>query len=381
MNRFTIAAFSAMLAGCGGSAAHRSASPASSAPVRVSVVEVRSVQWPDMYEAPGTVRAVTAATLASKVMGYVSEARVQVGDRVSRGQTLVRVDARELESGLLQARAAEQEARSGIAEADNGIAAARAQLGLAEATFRRMTDLFAKTSISHQEFDESQARLRGAEAAWQMAVSKRAQLNAKIAQAEQSVEAASVQRGYAEVRAPFAGIVTEKRVEQGQLATPGTPLLTLESVGAYRLEAALAESMLGSVRAGQEVSVLLDAWNQPLNARVTEIVPSVDPASRSFVVKATLPSLPIIRSGLFGRLRVPRGVKDTVAVPAESIVSRGALQSVFVADSGVARLRMVTAGQVRDGRTEILSGLQPGDLVIHPRPSNLVDGVPVEVRR
>ena len=381
MNRLSIAALSVILAGCGGSAAHRDGNPRASAPVPVSVIEARTVQWPEIYDAPGTVRAATAATLSSKVMGSVSEARVQIGDRVSRGQTLVRIDSRELESGLLQARAAEQEAQSGIAEADNGIAAAKAQLGLAEVTYRRMADLFSKKSISNQEFDEAQARLRGAEAAWQMAVSRRAQLNAKISQAVQSVETASVLRGYAEVRAPFAGIVTEKHVEQGQLATPGTPLLTVESAGAYRLEAALAESMLGSVREGQTVSVLLDAWNQPLNARVTEIVPSVDPASRSFVVKATLPSLPIIRSGLFGRLRIPRGAHDTIVIPAEALVDRGALQSAFVADSGVARLRMVTAGQVQDGKVEILSGLQPGDKVIHPRPSNLADGMAVEVRR
>ena len=158
-------------------------------------------------------------------------------------------------------------------------------------------------------------------------------------------------------------------------------MLTIEQSGAYRLEASLQESMLGSVRAGQNVSVLLDTWDQPRDARVTEIVPTVDPMSRTFVVKATLPSVPMLRSGLFGRLRVPRGAHQASAVPADAIVHRGALQSVFVAENGVARMRMVTAGQIRDGEAEILSGLQPGDIVIHPRPARLADGVRVEVRR
>jgi RND family efflux transporter MFP subunit len=350
-------------------------------PVAVSVVEVRAIDLPVTYDAPGTVRAATVTTLASRVMGYVREVKVQTGDRVSAGQLLVRIDSRDLESGLLQAQAAEQEARSGIAEAENGIAAAKAQLGLAEVTFRRMADLFAKKSISNQEFDEAQARLRAAEAAYQMAVSKRTQLHAKIAQAAQGVESASVMRSYAEIHAPFAGVVTEKRVEQGQLATPGTPLVTIEQAGAYRLEAAVQERMLGSVRPGQSVSVLLDTWNQPLNARVTEVVPAVDPASRTFLVKATLPAGPMLRSGLFGRLRLQRGVHQAIAIPANAIVNRGALQSVFVADNGVARLRMVTAGQIHNGQAEILSGLHAGDSVIHSLPLNLADGMRVEVRK
>ena len=105
-------------------------------------------------------RALTATTLASQVMGYVRDVKVQTGDRVSPGQVLVIIDSRDLESALLQAKAGEQEAQSGIAEAENGIAAAKAQLGLAQATFRRMEDLFSKKSISNQEFDEAQARLR-----------------------------------------------------------------------------------------------------------------------------------------------------------------------------------------------------------------------------
>jgi RND family efflux transporter MFP subunit len=188
-------------------------------------------------------------------------------------------------------------------------------------------------------------------------------------------------RSYAEIHAPFDAVVTEKRVEQGQMATPGAPLITIEQTGAYRLEAGVQESMIASVREGQNVSVLLDTWNQPLNARVTEIVPAVDPASRTFLVKATLPPGPMLRSGLFGRLRVQRGVHQAIAIPADAIVHRGALQSVFVAENGVARLRMVTAGQIHDGKAEILSGLQAGESVIHPRMSNLADGVRVEVRK
>jgi multidrug efflux pump subunit AcrA (membrane-fusion protein) len=366
--------------GCGGSHEPRTTEAAAMPPVAVKVVEVRSTEWPSMYEAIGTVRARTAATLASKVMGYVREVNVQPGDQVSSGQVLVSIDARDLEAGLLQARAAAEEARSGIAEAENGIAAAKAQLNLAQVTFRRMEDLFRKTSISHQEFDEAQARLQSAEAAYQMAASKRAQLDARIAQAKQGVESASVMRSYAEIRAPFAGIVTEKQIESGQMATPGTPLLTVEQTGAYRLEAQVEESMLGSVKIGQNVSVTLDASGQTVNARISEIVPAIDPQSRAFLVKASLPSSTGIRSGIFGRMRIPRGSHQAIAIPEGAVIHRGGLQSVFVVENGVAHTRLVTTGQTHERQAEVLSGLNEGERIVHPRPANVTDGVKVEVR-
>ena len=348
------------LAGCSGNHRPHKADAASRPPVSVSVVETQATTSPITYEAPGTVRAQTAATIASKVMGYVREVNVQPGDRVTAGQVLVIIDSRDLESALLQAKAAEQEAQSGIAEAESGIAAAKAQFALAQVTFRRMEELFNKKSISNQEFDEAQARLRSAKAAYQMAVSKRAQLDARIAQAKQSVESASVMLSHSEIRAPFAGVVTDKKVEAGQMATPGSTLLTVEKTGAYRLEAPVEESMLGSIRLGQSVSVTLESANHTLTGKITEIVPAVDPSSRAFLVKASLPATSLVRSGSFGRLRVPHGSHEAIVVPADAVMQRGELQSVFVVEDGIARTRMITVGKRQDGQVEILSGLHPG---------------------
>jgi RND family efflux transporter MFP subunit len=382
MNRLTALAVSTlllMLTGCGGS--EQRPTNASTAPAaRVSTVDVQFVELPVIYEAPGTVRAQTTSTVSSKVMGYVRDVKVQPGDRVTPGQLLVLIDARDLESAVLQAKAAEQEAHSGIAEADNGIAAAQAQLELAQVTYKRMDGLFQKKSISNQEYDEARARLRAAEAAQQMAVSKRAQLDARISQAKQGVESASVTRSYSEIRAPFAGVVTDKRVEAGQMATPGTPLLTIEQTGVYRLEAPVEASMLNSVRLGQRVTVSLESSDQLIPGKVSEIVPAIDPSSRSFLVKVALPSSPSLRSGLFGRLRLSRGLRRSIVAPSNAIYERGELHQVFVVQDGLARTSMITVGQSHDGKVEVLSGLRPGDKVISPLPANMMDGSKVEVR-
>jgi multidrug efflux pump subunit AcrA (membrane-fusion protein) len=368
-----------IITSCGGH--DRSKTEAASVPpVAVQTTAVETVDWPVIYEAPGTVRARTAAVISSRLMGYIRETRVQPGDRVAAGQLLVTIDSRDLDATVRQAQAAEAEARSAIAEADNGIAAARAQLALAQATFKRMEILHKQTSISDQEFDETQARLRTAQATFDIAESKRTQINAKIVQAKQAVESAAIAQTFTRILSPFAGIVTEKPAQQGQLATPGMPLLTVEQTGGYRLEAPVEESLLGTIRVGQKVKVIFDAYGQTLDARVDEVVPAIDAQSRAFLVKASLPLATNLRSGLFGRLLIERRLRQSLVVPADAISQHGDLQSVFVAEDGVARTRMVAIGNKREGKVEILSGLAPGERIVRPRPANLSDGMKVEVR-
>ncbi|MEJ1934037.1 biotin/lipoyl-binding protein, partial [Nostoc sp. NIES-2111] len=207
MKKTLVVVAMAALAACGGKTPEKKAAAEGPA-VRVQTVEVSAETWPLLYEAAGTVRARTSATLSSRVMGYVREIRVQPGDRVNAGQLVATLESRELESGVKQAQAAEVEARSAVAEAEQAIAAARAQTMLAKSTFERMDSLHKKKSISEQEFEEVQARLRTAEATLEMAQAKRKQLDARIAQARQGVEAAETMLGFTKIYAPFAGLVT-----------------------------------------------------------------------------------------------------------------------------------------------------------------------------
>jgi len=365
-----------ILAGCGAKPASEKKA-AESAPVAVKTVAAASVEMPSVYEATGTVRARTTAQVSAKVMGYVREVRAQTGDAVKAGQVLILLDDRDLASGYRQAEAGLNEARQGMSEADNAIAAARAQLDLTQLTLNRMKDLYDKKSVSTQELDDVSMKLKVAQANHEMAISRRNQLQAKIRQAEEAVGGAGIMKGYAEVKAPFAGVVTERRVEPGNLAAPGQPLLVIEQAGALRLEAQVDESRLGSIRAGQSVTVTLD---KPFQARVSEIVPAVDAASRSFVVKIDLPTLPRLRSGMFGRASFPQGRRQVLMLPASAVIEQGQVQSVMVAQDGYARGRLVTLGQRTGERVEVLSGLTAGEAVIHPRPAGLADGARVEVR-
>jgi membrane fusion protein, multidrug efflux system len=374
-----LAAFLLTLTACGQKEEHRAAA-APPPPVAVTVVAAAPAEWPGYYEAVGSVRARSTAVLQSKVMGYVREVSVNVGDTVRAGQTLAVIDSRDLDAQWRQAQAALGEARAAQPEVDSAIAQAKAQLGLTEVTFRRLKDLFEKKSISNQEYDEAQARMRVAQAGYDMALARRQQLLSKVRQAEEAVNAAAVMRGYTDIQAPFAGVVIEKRIEPGNLAAPGAPLVTIERAGGYRLEVAVEETRLSGVRVGQTVGVRLDAFPQDLSGRVSEIVPAIDSAARAFTVKIDLPAVANLRSGLFGRARFAELPRQVLVIPAGAVRQQGQVQSVFVAEAGQARGRLVSLGTRRGDQVEALSGITAGDKIVCPIPDALADGARVEVR-
>lgn len=371
-------ALTLLLSGCGGEKAPEKKTENRPA-VAVTLAKAEDRPIPEVYEATGTVKARVSSVLSARVMGYVREIRVEAGDSVTAGQVVALLDAKEIDTGLRQAEAARNEARSALPEAANAIAAAQAQLELAEATYQRMKTLHDQKSVTAQEFDETAARRRMAQASLEMARARRAQLEQKIRQADEAVSQAAVMKGYTQVTAPFAGIVIERKAEPGMLAAPGMPLVVLEQAGGYRLEVAVEESRLAQVKRGMAVEVQLDAAQVPLEARIEEIVPALDAGSRSFTVKIGLRG-GLLRSGMFGRARIPMGEKKALTVPAAALVRQGQVEKIFVVEGGVARLRLVTAGAAHGNAVEILSGLSAGEQVVAPVPASLEDGSKIEVR-
>jgi multidrug efflux pump subunit AcrA (membrane-fusion protein) len=381
MNRFLLLAIPfLMTAACSRHEARVAAAGAEQSAAAVQTETVADSEIADIYQASGSVRARYSAAIAAKIAANILEVRVQTGDHVQAGQTLIVLDRRDLEASLRRSEAVRAEAESAIDETENAITAARTNFELARVTHKRFQDLLAKASVSQQEFDESQARLRSAEAALEMAASKRRQVEARRSQAEAEIAAAQATLSYATLTAPFAALVTERKADPGSLATPGAPLLALEQEGNPRLEASIDESRFGLVRAGDSVAVEIDGLNRTVTGRVAEIVPSVDAATRSFTVKIDLPALPGLRAGMFGRAGFAARKRGALLVRQSAVLERGQIRSVYVVEGDTARLRFVTLGERRDDQREILSGLTVGERIIVTPPPLLSDGAHVAVQ-
>jgi len=357
-------------------AAHTPQAGAGDAPVAVRAERLAERTWPVTQEAMGTVEARARALLAAQVTGVVRQVNAEAGQAVRAGQVLITLEAREWQTTVQQAEASRTEALSAGPEVEKAIEAARAQAELAQTSHRRMEELFAKKSASPQERDEAEARLRGARAALEQAVARRGAVNARAGTAAAAIEAAKVMAGYTVITAPFDGLVTEKLTQAGSLATPGAPLLVVERAGGYQFVITAQEST--PLRLGQALTITWEDGTETA-ARVSEIAPAVDAATRTQTAKAVLPTMSGLRSGRFARARWQTGERAALTIPAGALVQRGQLQLVLAVENGRLRSRMITAGEAQGGRREVLSGLQAGELVVVAPPAEWRDGAAARV--
>jgi RND family efflux transporter MFP subunit len=338
------------LSGCSNERPTQAAAPETVS--NVQVVAVQKTTVPDWLEVVGTVRAAQTSQLASQIMGNIVEVRAHEGERVENAQVLAVIDD-------TQPRAAAEQAAAAELAAQKDVSAAESELALAETTFKRYQQLYEKKSVSPQEFDEIQARRQAAEARRDMARAGLAQTTAALTQARTSL-------GYTRIRAPFAGVVTERKADLGTLASPGMTIFTIEDTRSYRLEATVDESDMRLVRVGQATPVSIESLESTqTTGKVVQIVPAADPGSRSFLVKIELPRNAQLRSGLFGRAQFARGQRSALLIPRTAVVERGQLQGIYVLDSEqIAGMHYVTLGQTAGQQVEVLSGLEGGETVI-----------------
>jgi membrane fusion protein, multidrug efflux system len=354
------------LAGCSSEQTRTAPSPETVRNIDVLAVQHASV--PDLLEAVGTVRAAQTSDAASQMMGNIVEVRAHEGDRVQRGQVLAIIDDSQPRAAVDRAAAAEAAAQQQLVGADSDLA-------LTESTLQRYQTLWEKKSVSPQEFDEVKARQQAALARRDMAKAGQAQAQAALSQARTSLD-------YTRIRAPFDGVVTEKKADSGTLASPGMPIFTVEDVRRYRLEATVNENDLQYVRIGEQVSVVIDALdNAGLKGKVVQIVPVADAASRTFLVKIDLPTDTRLRSGLFGRAQFSRGERQALLIPRSAVVERGQLQGIYVLDQNkVASLRYITLGRPSGAEVEVLAGLQGGERIVTEPGAVDLDGKHIEVQ-
>ena len=326
----------------------------------VSLATLVPAQVDSYYETSGTVRAKSAGVIASRTMGTITSIRVKEGDRVRAGQILMVLDDRDAAQRLAAAEA-------GAREAQKALESAGKERELARVSHRRYENLYREKVITPQEMDEMDTRRKVSELTVERA-------EEAVNRANALREEARIAREFAQIKAVQSGLVTEKKIDEGSLATPGTPLLTIEDTSAFRLEAQVDERLLGRVKTGIPVSVTLEAGARSLKGIVGEVVPAVDPATRSFLIKINLND-PSLKSGAFGRVLIPEGNKEALLVPRKALVEKGQLLGVYAVDpAGIMTYRLIKIGRPFGDRVEVLSGLRTGERIAVAGLENAVDG-------
>jgi RND family efflux transporter MFP subunit len=327
------------IAGCGG---HRSVAPPPAENVPARLVETVAVVASPLGggSAAGTVSARQRATLAARLSATVRELPFEEGEAVRAGQVVVRLADDAMRSALV---AAEADARSADSDRD------------------RFARLLERQAATPREAEAAEARAAATAAA---------------------VAAARDNLAYTALRAPFDGCLARRLVRQGDVVAPGQTLVEVEGAAGFELRASIDAAGAALLRTGEMLQAEVDGIEDPLAVTVRAVSRAGDPGTHRFEVVADFDAPPAaLRSGAYARLRLPgvtgRSAADTeLTVPAASVLERGGLTGVFVADQGAARLRWIAPGLRRGDQLAVRAGLEAGERVIL-EPAGLVDGAPI----
>jgi membrane fusion protein, multidrug efflux system len=294
---------------------------------------------PMVVQFVGTVRSRDQVDVSARILARIRDIKVRSGDAVKAGDLLAQLDDKDLAAGVQQSR--------------EGVQAAKATLSLAEKERARAQELFDQKVIPQQKLDQ--------------AITAERQAQAVLASAEQQQRQVEATLSYARIVSAMDGIVAERLADPGDLASPGRILFRLFDPTRLLLEVPVRESLAAEVKIGRKVPFAVPAIGKTFEGEIREVVPAVDPGSRTFLVKVCIGTAPDLKPGMFGTLALEVGQERAIVVPAAAIQRIGQLEYATIAVSGQPRRLLVRSGPAGAGKARVLSGLEVGmRLVLNP---------------
>lgn len=311
--------------------------------------------------ASGKLVSKNSVNVSTRMMGYITSMPVEVGQSVRAGQQLVSINNTEIQ------------AKGGQANAQ--IMQAQAAFDSAKKDLDRFKNLFASQSASQKELDDMQSRYDMARAGLEAAKQMKNEVNA--------------QYRYTNITAPISGVVTAKFVEQGDLANPGMPLLTIESSATLQAQLMVSERYITQIKDGMEVDVLIKSSGKESKGIVAEISKSSAHSGGQYMVKVNLPKSDELLPGMFVNAVFPfensssteTDEASSILIPKSALVKNGQMTGVYtVSSQNTAVLRWLKLGKEMGEEVEVLSGLTAGESYVVSADGKLYNGVKLSVK-
>jgi RND family efflux transporter MFP subunit len=381
-----------LLSACGTEARSNPAVSEAPAPLAVATAPVESRALDRYLRVSGSLAADEQAEVSAETAGRVVATPVERGTRVEKGAVLVRIAATETSAQLqeAQANAAQIEARLGLSPTGSfdparvpEVMNAKAGLELAEAEFSRISALVEQRVVSRSEYDQRRMQVEAARQQYQVARNAAEQSYRSLLAARARVALASKAASDTDVRAPFAGLVAERVVSQGDYVNRGTRVATVVRINPVRVELTVPEQAVSLVQVGQPVRLTVDAYpGEEFPAKLRYVSPALRTDQRALTVEAVAPNPDgRLKPGLFATalIRQAAGVPALV-IPASAIETISGTSRVYVVKDGKAIERIVTTGEKVGNLIEITSGVVKGEAVVAEPKGRVIDGAAVAAK-
>lgn len=304
----------------------------------------------------GKIEAVKSANISTRMMGRISTIHTTVGQEVKKGQLLLSIE----NSDILAKKA----------QIKSGIIQATATLKNAEKDYKRYEKLIESESTSQKEMDDITTRYSMAKAQLETALAQQKEVNAQLE--------------YSMLKAPFDGVITDKFIEEGNMANPGMPLLEIENTDKFKIRTSVPESQIGSISLNTKVMVLVKSLGIEYEGTITEIGSSSKNSGGQYLVKVIVGKHPKLLSGMYTNIHFYNNENTesaNVFVPNSALVTKGQLTGIYtVSESNTAILRWVRLGTKSGNSVEILSGLNATEKYIVSAEEKLYNGATITVQ-
>jgi RND family efflux transporter MFP subunit len=383
-----------LLAGCGGNKPVGAASDPNAAPKARTVRVAKSTREPIVrtIETTGTLAARERVSLAMRVTGRLLDVKIDLGDRVRRGDVIAQIDPADLRIAVQQATAALLQSRTRLGlpadGTDDTVVAARtptvrqAAAAMSEAKLRRDRAqlLFNQKLIPQSDLESASANFQIAEGRHQDALEEIRNRQAQLAQRRADLEMARQQLTYAVLTAPVDGAIVERNVSAGQYVAAGAPVASIVTIHPLRLRLAVPERAASKVRTGQRVRIRVDQQTESHYGIVARLSPAIEEATRTLLIEAEVPNADgKLRPGAFVNAAILAETdQSAIFIPPSALVTFAGLERVITIANGKAVEKPVKTGVREDARIEIVEGLDAGETVI-VKPGNLAAGQAVTV--
>ncbi len=329
----------------------------SESPEPARVAEAKLTKVHDWYEAIGTIRSSTLTKLESRITARIEEILVRPGQEVSKGELLIKLNDELQRSRLEQVEDQVQASQKEKMQAFKQLDRAKAVYNQTKSQYNRIKEYKKADAATEKDLEDARSAYLQAEAALKSARYAFAAAEHRLSRVKEKLKEARIFLSYASIKSPISGEIVKKMADSGDLASPGKPLISIQNRQDLRLEAWVREGVIANVQVGNSYQVQIPALQEVCRAEIVEIVPQADPGSRKILIKAALPDIKNVYSGMFGRLHLPVEARQAVLVPKQAVMEIGQLDLVRIKTEQGWESVLVTTGQEFDNYIEVLSGL------------------------
>jgi len=332
-------------------------------PLTVELAKVSRATIQSEITVVGNLIGQLTVSVAPRAAGRVESVTVKLGDRVSRGQRLAKIEDFDIQEQVKQAEAAQQVSEATIRQRE-------ADLKLAQTNAERSRSLFERQLLPKQTLDDNEARYQSSIAAVDLAKAQSSQSKARL-------DELRINLGNTIISSPVNGFVSKRTVDPGAFVSQNVPVVEVVDISTVRLVANVVEKDLKELQSGNTTRVEVDAFpGEVFTGRIARVSPVLDPATRTAPIEIEIPNAAArLKPGMYARVSVTTSTKkQALVVPATAVVDLGGRRGVFTPLNESAVFRALDLGTEQKDLVEVLGGLNDGDTVITTGSSALRDG-------